>query len=84
MTDTGEKKKELVMSLGAEKWVDFKESGENLIKDITAAADGQGPEAAVIAAGDVSLFLPQSHRRTNRSSKLKGETVQSSYHVLAR
>ncbi|KAF5318178.1 hypothetical protein D9619_012098 [Psilocybe cf. subviscida] len=54
--DTGEKKKELVMKLGAEKWVDFRESGDNLIKDVTAAADGQGPEAAVIAAGDARPF----------------------------
>lgn len=42
------------MKLGAEKWVDFRESGDNLIQDVMAAADGQGPEAAVIAAGDVS------------------------------
>lgn len=40
------------MNLGAEAWVDFEESTD-LIKDVVAAADGLGPEAAVIAAGNV-------------------------------
>nr|BAV14014.1 mannitol-1-phosphate dehydrogenase [Pholiota microspora] len=53
--DTGEEKKKLCLSLGAEKWVDFKES-TNLIADVQAAADGMGPEAAVIAAGDARPF----------------------------
>lgn len=44
------------MNLGAEAWVDFEESTD-LIKDVVAAADGLGPEAAVIAAGNVR-FLP--------------------------
>ena len=43
------------MDLGAEAWVDFKESTD-LIKDVVAAADGLGPEAAIIAAGNVRYF----------------------------
>lgn len=52
--DTGEAKREMVLKLGAEKWVDFKES-EDLIKDVKAATDG-GPQAAIIAAGDARPF----------------------------
>jgi len=54
--DTGESKKNLCLSLGAEKWVDFRES-KDLINDVKAATDGLGPEAAIIAAGDVRRFL---------------------------
>ncbi|KAF8077555.1 mannitol-1-phosphate dehydrogenase M1PDH1 [Lyophyllum atratum] len=53
--DTGEAKKELCLRLGAEKWVDFKES-EDLTKDVQAATDGLGPQAAIIAAGDERPF----------------------------
>ncbi|KAF8162663.1 mannitol-1-phosphate dehydrogenase M1PDH1 [Crassisporium funariophilum] len=53
--DTGEIKQKLCLELGAEKWVDFRESTD-LIKDIQAATDGLGPEAAIIAAGDVKPF----------------------------
>ncbi|KJA19698.1 hypothetical protein HYPSUDRAFT_44081 [Hypholoma sublateritium FD-334 SS-4] len=53
--DSGETKKKLCLSLGAEAWVDFKESTD-LIKDVVAAADGLGPEAAVVAAGDAKPF----------------------------
>ncbi|KAH7923400.1 GroES-like protein [Leucogyrophana mollusca] len=49
--DTGAPKRELALSLGAEKWIDFKESGDNLIKDVIAATDGLGPHSAIIAAG---------------------------------
>jgi alcohol dehydrogenase, propanol-preferring len=58
--DTGESKKKLCLDLGAEKWVDFRES-KDFIKDVQAATDGLGPEAAVIAAGDVrSIFIASS------------------------
>ncbi|KAF9481294.1 mannitol-1-phosphate dehydrogenase [Pholiota conissans] len=53
--DTGETKRKLCLSLGAEKWVDFRESSD-LIADVKAATDGMGPEAAVIAAGDARPF----------------------------
>ncbi|KAF9061670.1 hypothetical protein BDP27DRAFT_1337764 [Rhodocollybia butyracea] len=48
--DTGEEKRNLCLSLGAEKWIDFKESTD-LVKDVQAASDGIGPHAAVITAG---------------------------------
>ncbi|KXN83414.1 Alcohol dehydrogenase 1 [Leucoagaricus sp. SymC.cos] len=53
--DTGESKRELVMSLGAEKWVDFRET-KNLIADVQAATGGPGPQAAVIATGNAEPF----------------------------
>lgn len=53
--DTGEEKKQLCLKLGAEKWVDFRES-ENLIADVQAATDGLGPQAAIIAAGNVCFL----------------------------
>ena len=54
--DTGDVKKKLCIGLGAEKWVDFKES-KDLVKDVQDATDGLGPDAALIAAGDVRYFL---------------------------
>ena len=45
----------MCLSLGAEKWIDFKESGDALVKDVVAAADGLGPQAALISAGAVSV-----------------------------
>jgi len=59
--DTGETKRKLCHNLGAEKWLDFKESAD-LVKDAQAATGGLGPDAAIIAAGDVSLSLA-SHLR---------------------
>lgn len=53
--DTGETKKQLCLKLGAEKWVDFRESTD-LTKDVTDATDGLGPQAAIIAAGDARPF----------------------------
>ena len=54
--DSGEGKKELCLGVGAEKWLDFKESAD-LIVDVKAATDGLGPHAALITVGDVSLVL---------------------------
>jgi propanol-preferring alcohol dehydrogenase len=53
--DTGETKKKLCLSLGAEKWVDFKESSD-LIGDVKKATGGNGPDAAIIAAGEARPF----------------------------
>ncbi|KAF9009701.1 mannitol-1-phosphate dehydrogenase M1PDH1 [Cyathus striatus] len=53
--DTGAAKKELCLSLGAEAWVDFKESGD-LTRDVQAATGGEGPHAALIVAGDPRPF----------------------------
>lgn len=54
-TDSGKEKRELCLSLGAEKWVDFRESGTNLVADVMAASDGKGPHAALVTAGTVRL-----------------------------
>ncbi|KIJ63449.1 hypothetical protein HYDPIDRAFT_92762 [Hydnomerulius pinastri MD-312] len=54
--DSGDEKRKLCLSLGAEKWIDFKESGENLVKDVIAATDGLGPHAALIAAGSPTPY----------------------------
>ncbi|KAG6867111.1 hypothetical protein C0993_006659 [Termitomyces sp. T159_Od127] len=53
--DTGAAKKELCAKIGAEKWVDFKETTD-LEADVRAATDGLGPHAAVIAVGDARPF----------------------------
>jgi len=53
--DTGDLKKKLCVGLGAEKWVDFRES-QDLVKDVQAATDGLGPEAALIVAGEITPF----------------------------
>lgn len=50
--DTGAEKKKLCLSLGAEKWIDFKEV-EDLIKAVQQATDGFGPHAAIIVVSDV-------------------------------
>ena len=51
--DTGEEKRQLVLSLGAEKWIDFKQT-KDLVKDVKDATGGAGPHAAVVAAAHVS------------------------------
>ncbi|TCD70709.1 alcohol dehydrogenase [Steccherinum ochraceum] len=53
--DTGSEKRDLVMKLGAEKWIDFKET-KNLVEDIKAATDGFGPHAAVVTAANSEAF----------------------------
>ncbi|KAI5123358.1 hypothetical protein M0805_001779 [Coniferiporia weirii] len=53
--DTGEDKKKLVLSLGAEKWIDFKES-KDIVQDIKNVTDGLGPHAAVVTAAHQSAY----------------------------
>ncbi|KAH0830125.1 mannitol-1-phosphate dehydrogenase MPDH1 [Lanmaoa asiatica] len=53
----GEEKRKLCLALGAEKWIDFKESGDALVGDVVAAADGLGPKAALIAAGIAAPYI---------------------------
>ncbi|KAG6818563.1 hypothetical protein H0H93_003951 [Arthromyces matolae] len=53
--DTSDTKKELCLKLGAEKWLDFKQSTD-IIKDVQAATDGLGPHVAIIAVGDATPF----------------------------
>jgi zinc-binding dehydrogenase len=56
LSDTGAEKKELCLSLGAEKWVDFRET-KDLVKDIKNAAGGEGPHATLVSAASVSFFF---------------------------
>ncbi|KAG7090140.1 hypothetical protein E1B28_011748 [Marasmius oreades] len=53
--DTGAEKKELCTKLGAEYWIDFKET-KDLVKDVVQAAEGAGPHAAIVAAGHPQPF----------------------------
>jgi hypothetical protein len=53
-SDTGTEKKELCLSLGAEKWIDFRET-KDLVSDIKNAAGGEGPHAALVSAASVSF-----------------------------
>ncbi|KAL6306584.1 GroES-like protein [Sparassis latifolia] len=53
--DTGAEKKKLCMKLGAEKWIDFKES-KDLVADIKAATGGLGPHAAVVTASTGAAY----------------------------
>ncbi len=43
------------MKLGAEKWVDFKET-KDLVKDIVDATDGYGDHAAVVTAANPAAY----------------------------
>ena len=54
--DSGEEKKKLCLSLGAEHWIDFKES-KDLVADIKAASGGFGPHAAIVTAASVSFLV---------------------------
>jgi NADPH:quinone reductase-like Zn-dependent oxidoreductase len=56
VTDTGAEKKELCLSLGAEKWIDFRET-KDLVKDIKNATGGEGPHAALVSAASVSFLV---------------------------
>jgi propanol-preferring alcohol dehydrogenase len=56
MIDTGEDKKKLAFSLGAEKWIDFKES-KDLVADVQSVTGGIGSHAAIIATGNVCALL---------------------------
>ncbi|THU93239.1 mannitol-1-phosphate dehydrogenase M1PDH1 [Dendrothele bispora CBS 962.96] len=49
--DTGASKKSLCLSLGADAWVDFVETGEKFVQEVQKAAGGLGPHAAVVAVG---------------------------------
>ena len=50
--DTGEEKKQLCQTLGAEKWIDFKEV-KDIVTAVKEASGGAGPHAAIITASKV-------------------------------
>lgn len=52
--DTGKQKQLLALSLGAEAWVDFRES-TNIIADVIAATGG-GAHAALVASGSSEAY----------------------------
>lgn len=54
-TDTGAEKRDLALKLGAEKWVDFRES-KDLVADIKAATGGAGPNVAVVTATNSAAY----------------------------
>ena len=55
LLDTGEDKKEFCMKLGAEKWIDFKETSD-VVAAVMEITDGLGAHAAIVAAAAVSAF----------------------------
>jgi propanol-preferring alcohol dehydrogenase len=56
VVDSGAEKKKLCLQLGAEKWIDFKES-RNLVNDVKDACDGLGPHCALVTAATVCLSI---------------------------
>lgn len=56
LSDTGAEKKELCKRLGAEKWIDFRET-KDLVKEIKDATGGTGAHAALVSAASVRLFF---------------------------
>jgi propanol-preferring alcohol dehydrogenase len=42
------------LSLGAEKWIDYKQTAD-IVKEVKEATGGAGPHAAIIVASNVGL-----------------------------
>ena len=55
--DTGEAKKSLALSLGAEKWIDFRAplTGD-LVNDVYAATNGLGAHAVLVTSGENAAY----------------------------
>ncbi|CCO32153.1 alcohol dehydrogenase [Rhizoctonia solani AG-1 IB] len=53
--DTGDHKKELCLRLGAETFIDFKDS-DNIIEDVIRVADGIGAHAAIVTSGLTAVY----------------------------
>ena len=55
--DTGEAKKSLALSLGAEKWIDFRVplTGD-LVNDVYAATNGLGAHAVLVTSGENAAY----------------------------
>lgn len=54
--DTGEEKKKLCLELGAEKWIDFKQTAD-IVKAIKDACDGHGPHCAVVTSASTEGYV---------------------------
>ncbi|KAJ7474384.1 chaperonin 10-like protein [Mycena galericulata] len=78
--DTGAEKRKFCLQLGADKWIDFKES-KDIVAEIMAATDGLAAHSAVITAASSSqaviglvlacegLLRVEIHGRINNSTK---------------
>ncbi|PFH49871.1 hypothetical protein AMATHDRAFT_62258 [Amanita thiersii Skay4041] len=53
--DSGEEKKQLCKELGADQWIDFKQS-KDIVADIKAVTDGLGAHSAVITAASNAAY----------------------------
>ncbi|KAG5638339.1 hypothetical protein H0H81_000582 [Sphagnurus paluster] len=53
--DSGADKKKLCEELGADLWIDFRES-KNIVGDIVRATDGQGAHSAIVTAASASGY----------------------------
>ena len=55
--DTGEAKKSLALSLGAEKWIDFRAplTGD-LVNDVYAVTNGLGAHAVLVTSGENAAY----------------------------
>lgn len=53
--DSGEDKKQLVLSLGAEAWIDFKET-QDLVADVKRLTGGFGAHSAIVTAASPSGY----------------------------
>ncbi|KAJ7116617.1 chaperonin 10-like protein [Mycena epipterygia] len=53
--DSGADKKKLCLELGADKWIDFKET-KNLVEEIKAMTDGLGAHSALVTAASSSGY----------------------------
>lgn len=55
LTDTGSEKRDMCLSLGAEKFIDFSQSAD-IVADVIATCDGLGAHAALITTASVCPF----------------------------
>ncbi|KAG6900464.1 hypothetical protein C0993_010182 [Termitomyces sp. T159_Od127] len=55
--DSGAEKKKLCEDLGADFWIDFKES-KNIVEDVKKATGGAGAHSAVVTTASVRIFVP--------------------------
>ncbi len=54
--DSGEEKKQLCRNLGADHWIDFKES-KDIVRDIKAATEGLGAHSTLITAASTAPYI---------------------------
>ncbi|KAG6918371.1 hypothetical protein DXG01_015023 [Tephrocybe rancida] len=54
-SDTGAEKKKLCKELGADVWIDFKES-KDIVADVKKATDGQGAHSSIVTAASPSGY----------------------------